>query len=114
MQAVPALKGPMSVAKVPLTLQSLSGKEEEQHQAPQNLASHAVRTTRGKPAQTRDCHHRREVNFQRQLLQFSDHRILKVLQQGFVHVKALEETQGQNGTEARRGQPSQRRTIRGS
>ena len=50
MQAVPVLKGPMSVAKVPLTLQSLSGKEEEQHQAPKNLASHAVRTTRGKPA----------------------------------------------------------------
>ena len=57
-QAVPVSKGPMSVAKVPLTLQSLSGKEEEQHQAPQNLASHAVRTTRGEPAQTRDCHHR--------------------------------------------------------
>ena len=56
----------------------------------------------------------RDVDFQRQLLQFSDHRILKVLQQGFVHVKALEETQGQNGTEARRGHPSQRRTIRGS
>ena len=56
----------------------------------------------------------RDVDFQRQLLQFSVHRIPKALQQDFAHGKALEETQGQNGTEARRGQPSQRRTIRGS
>ena len=71
MQAAPALKGPMSVLKVPPTLQSLSGKEEEQHQAPQklNLVNHAVRITRGEPAQTRDCHRCREVDFQHQLPQ---------------------------------------------
>ena len=56
----------------------------------------------------------RDVDFQRQLLQFSDHRIPKASQQDFEHVKALEEMQGQNETEARRGRPSQRRTIPGS
>ena len=48
----------MSVSKVPLTLQRLSGKEEQQRQAPQNLASHAVRITRGELAQMRGFHHR--------------------------------------------------------
>ena len=88
MQAVPVLKGPMTALKVPPTLQSLSGKEEEQHQAPQNLnlVSHAVRTTRGEPALTRDCHQYQEVDFQRQLLQEpcmsqNIHRIPKALQQ---------------------------------
>ena len=48
---------------MPLTLQRLSGKEEQQRQAPQNLESHAEKITRGKPAQTRGCHHRREALF---------------------------------------------------
>ena len=67
----------MSVLKVPLTLQSLSGKEENPHK---NLASHAAKIMRDEEApQIRPSayRHLREILFRLQLqqeLQFLYHR----------------------------------------
>ena len=123
MQAVPVLKGPMTALKVPPTLQSLSGKEEEQHQAPQNRnpVNHAVKTTRDEPAQMKDFHQylqRQEALFRPQLQQ--EVQCLQ-LPRELQHGKALlkdgaggkeeEEMQDWIEPEDQRGQLNQRQTI---
>ena len=109
----------MSVLKVPLTLQSLSGKEENNPH--KNLASHAAKIMRDEEApQIRPSayRHLREILFRLQL-----QRVLQCLQllRELQHGKALlkdgaggkeeEEMQDWIEPEDQRGQLHQRQTI---
>ena len=102
----------MSVLKVPLTLQSLSGKEENPHK---NLASHAAKIMRDEEApQIRPSayRHLQEILFRRQLQQeLQREPTQKALLQDGAGIKEEEETQDRIEPEDQRGQLNQRQTI---
>ena len=103
----------MSVLKVPLTLQSLSGKEENNPH--KNLASHAAKIMRDEEApQIRPSayRHLREILFRLQLQQeLQREPTQKALLQDGAGIKEEEETQDRIEPEDQRGQLNQRQTI---
>ena len=103
----------MSVLKVPLTLQSLSGKEENNPH--KNLASHAAKIMRDEEApQIRPSayRHLQEILFRLQLQQeLQREPTRKALLQDGAGIKEEEEMQDRTEPEDQRGQLNQRQTI---